>query len=182
MKLIVGIGNYGLEYKQTRHNMGFMVLDYFLGNNFNQKFNAMYCEKNINGVKVIFIKPLTYVNLSGEAVLKYANYFKIAPKDILIVHDDLDLPYLHYRLKYKSSSGGHNGIKSIISLMKTDEIPRLKIGIAHDKSVDTKDYVLSKLNQDELKLLEEKMPLFKKIIIDFIINDIEYCMKEYNKK
>ena len=107
-----------------------MALNYFPGNNFEQeKFNANYYKTKIDDEDVLFVKPLTYMNLSGEAVVKFANFYKIEPKDILIIHDDLDLPVGTLRLKYKSSSGGHNGIKSIIKELGTDEIPRLKIGI-----------------------------------------------------
>ena len=183
MKLVVGIGNYGKEYECTRHNIGFMVLDYFPGNKkFVKKFNALCCEENINGEKVIFIKPLTYVNLSGDAVAKFANYYKIDSKDILIIQDDLDLSFLKYRLKYKSSAGGHNGMKSIISSLGTDMVPRLKIGIAHDRSIDTKDYVLGRISKANLEQFNEMSPVFKDIIVDFVNHDIEYCMQKYNKK
>lgn len=183
MKLIIGLGNPGKEYANTRHNIGFMVLDYFLGNNlWKEKFKGLYCELTINSEKVIFLKPLTFMNLSGDSVSKYVNFYKIDNKDILIIQDDLDLPYLNYRLKYKSSSGGHNGIKSIINILGTDEIPRLKIGIAHDRNYDTKDYVLGKFNQNDLSSFFEKAEVFKNIINDFILNDINYCMMKYNKK
>ena len=133
MKLIVGLGNPGREYENTRHNIGFMALNYFPGNNFDgEKFNAMYKKTKIEEEDVLFIKPLTYMNLSGEAVERYVNFYKIDHKDILIIQDDLDLPTGTIRLKYKSSSGGHNGIKSIINLLGTDELPRLKVGISNN--------------------------------------------------
>ena len=110
MKLIVGLGNPGKEYENTRHNIGFMVLDYFPGNNnWQEKFEALYHDEVINGEKVLFIKPLTYMNLSGNSVIKFANYFNISTDDILVIHDDLDLSVGKYRLKYKSSCGGHKG-------------------------------------------------------------------------
>ena len=183
MKMIVGLGNPGKEYENTRHNVGFMVLNYFPGNNFdNEKFNANYYKTKMFDTDVIFIKPLTYMNLSGDAVSKFANYFKIDHKDILVIHDDLDLPVGHIRLKYKSSSGGHNGIKSIISSLGTDEIPRLKIGISNDKQMLTKDYVLHKFSKDERNLIEKNYDLIKEIIENFIKYDIIECMSRYNKK
>jgi PTH1 family peptidyl-tRNA hydrolase len=122
------------------------------------------------------------MNLSGEAVVKFANFYKIEPKDILIIHDDLDLPVGTLRLKYKSSSGGHNGIKSIIKELGTDEIPRLKIGISNDKQMLTRDYVLHKFSKEELEQIDKKMPLIKEIIENFIKYDIIECMSRYNNK
>ena len=183
MKLIVGLGNPGKEYKNTRHNVGFMVLDYILGDvNWKTKFNGLYFEENVNGDKVIYLKPTTYMNLSGNCVREFVNFYKIDKKDILIIHDDLDLPFLKYRLKYKSSSGGHNGIKSIISNLSTDEIPRLKIGIANDKSIDTKDYVLGNISKKDLEEFNNLCKTYKDIVSMFISKDIESCMMSYNTK
>ena len=183
MKLIVGLGNPGKDYENTRHNIGFMVLNYFLGNNvWKEKFNGLYYETYYNETKVIFLKPLTFMNLSGECVKKFIDFFKIDLKDILIIQDDLDLPYLNFRLKYNSSSGGHNGINSIIENLKSNCIPRLKIGIAHDRSYDTKDYVLGRFSQNDLILFNDKADIYKNIIEDFILNDIDHCMMKYNKK
>lgn len=183
MKMIVGLGNPGKEYAKTRHNVGFIALDYFPGNNFDQeKYNASYYKTKLFDEDVLFVKPLTFMNLSGEAVSKFANFYKIDPKDILIIQDDLDLPVGTIRLKNKSTSGGHNGIKSIIKELGTDEVPRLKIGISNDKQMLTRDYVLSKLSKDELKEIENKLPLIKEIIENFIKYDIIECMSRYNSK
>ena len=183
MKLVVGLGNPGKEYDNTRHNIGFMALNYFPGNNFdNEKFNSLYCKTKLYNEDVIFIKPLTYMNLSGNAVANFAHYYKIDNKDILIIQDDLDLPVGTIKLKYKSSSGGHNGIKSIINELGTDEIPRLKIGISNNKLMDTKDYVLHKFSKEELTILDKKMPLIKEIVENFIKYDIIECMSRYNSK
>ena len=115
MKLIVGLGNPGKEYENTRHNIGFMVIDNYLKNEkFKTKFNGMYLKKVINNEEVIFLKRLSYMNLSGEVVKKYVNYFKINLSDLLIISDDLDMPCFKIKLKYKGSSGGHNGLKNII--------------------------------------------------------------------
>ena len=183
MKMIVGLGNPGKEYENTRHNVGFMVLNYFPGNNFSQeKFNALYTKERINGEDVIFIKPLTYMNLSGDAVIRYANFFKIDPKDVLIIQDDLDLPTAKIKLKYKSSAGGHNGIKSIIHVFGTDAIPRLKIGISNNKLMDTKDYVLNRFSKQEIEELNNIMPKCKEIIECFISHGIVEAMSRYNSR
>src|SRR5574344_1528758 len=183
MKLIVGLGNPGKEYEKTRHNVGFIVLNYFPGNNnWHEKFNALYIEKTINNEKVVFIKPLTFMNLSGIAVKKYVDFYNISLNDILIIQDDMDLPVGKYRLKYRSSCGGHNGMRSIINVLNTEEVPRLKIGISKNKMIETKDYVLGKFNKEEITIMNNNLETFKNIILDFINTDINEVMLQYNKK
>lgn len=182
MKLIVGLGNPGKEYENTRHNIGFMVIDNYLKNEkFKTKFNGMYLKKVINNEEVIFLKPLSYMNLSGEVVKKYVNYFKINSSDLLIISDDLDMPCFKIKLKYKGSSGGHNGLKNIIQNINTEEFKRLKIGISNNLNVDTKSYVLSKFNQEELEKLHKKFEITNNIINDFINLDFEKVMSKYNE-
>src|SRR5574344_2098227 len=163
MKLLVGLGNPGKGYENTRHNMGFMVFDYFPGNNnWQEKFNALYKLENIDGQTVVFVKPLTYMNLSGDAVIQFVNYYNIIPSDILIIQDDLDLAIGNYKLKFNSSCGGHNGMRSIINNLKTEYIPRLKVGIAKN-SDDIKDYVLGKLSKEEKNILNNTLLIFQTI-------------------
>ena len=179
MKLIVGLGNPGKEYENTRHNIGFMVIDNYLKNEkFKTKFNGMYLKKVINNEEVIFLKPLSYMNLS---VKKYVNYFKINLSDLLIISDDLDMPCFKIKLKYKGSSGGHNGLKNIIQNINTEEFKRLKIGISNNLNIDTKSYVLSKFNQEELEKLHKKFEITNNIINDFINLDFEKVMSKYNE-
>ena len=182
MKLIVGLGNPGKEYENTRHNIGFMVIDNYLKNEkFKTKFNGMYLKKVINNEEVIFLKPLSYMNLSGEVVKKYVNYFKINLSDLLIISDDLDMLCFKIKLKYKGSSGGHNGLKNIIQNINTEEFKRLKIGISNNLNIDTKSYVLSKFNQEELEKLHKKFEITNNIINDFINLDFEKVMSKYNE-
>lgn len=182
MKLIIGLGNPGKEYTNTRHNIGFMVLDNYLGNvNYQKKFNAEYYVENINGEKVIFIKPQTYMNLSGNAVKEFVSFYKVEFEDILVIQDDLDLPLGKYRVKINSSSGGHNGIKSIINVLHSDAFARLKIGVSNNKEIDTKDYVLGRFSKEDLSVLEEMHPRFNKIINDFIAYSIEKVMNDNNR-
>ena len=149
MKLICGLGNPGKEYENTRHNVGFMIIDnYCYPDKFSQKFNGLYLEKNINGEKVIFLKPQSYMNLSGTVVRPFIDYYKIEKKDVLIIRDDLDLDLGHTRLKYNSSSGGDNGIKSIIQELKSQEFYQYKVGISNNKRKDTKDYVLGRFSKE----------------------------------
>lgn len=184
MKLIVGLGNPGKEYINTRHNVGFMVLDYFLGNNlkWKEKFNGLYYESLISGEKVIFLKPLTFMNLSGEAVVKYKNYFNLDIEDILVIHDDMDIDLGKYKLKRNSSSGGHNGIKSIINSLNSNAFLRLKIGITHNKNIDIVDYVLGKFNEKEMDLLKINFNTYEEIIRSFVVNGIDKTMNIYNTK
>lgn len=183
MKMIVGLGNPGRKYQKTRHNIGFMMVDIFLPEaKWQKKFNALFFEKNIGKDKVIFVKPQTYMNESGETVKLFADYFKINEQDILVIHDDLDLEIGKYKIKKDSSSGGHNGIKSIIDYMKSDNFCRLKIGISNDKSIETKNYVLAKFSKEEKELIDNNVQVYCNIISSFIINGFEYTINNYSKK
>lgn len=184
MKLIVGLGNPGREYNSTRHNIGFMCID-SIANHFNVKFNTKkfqgeYVQFNYKGEKIILLKPLKYMNLSGEVVRDFVNFFKINIDDILIICDDLDTKVGTYRLRYKGSSGGHNGLKNIELHLSTKNYKRIKIGISNDKNVDTKDYVLGKFSKDELNLINpiiEKVPY---IIEDYLTLQFDNVMNKYN--
>lgn len=183
VKLIVGLGNPGKEYENTRHNIGFMVIDKYLNQpSYQEKFNAYYLEKNINGEKVIFIKPKTFMNNSGVSVGKFADYYKVLPEDILVIQDDLDESIGSYKLKHHSSSGGHNGIKSIISVLHTDSFPRLKIGIKNESLHDTIDFVLGKLSKNEMNIFNNNIDIYMQIIDSYIENGIDKTMNVYNKK
>ena len=184
MKLIVGLGNPGKEYVNTRHNIGFMYLDYLYGNVFqeNKKFKALEYITTINDEKVIIIKPLTYMNLSGEAVIKYVNYYKIKPEDILVIQDDLDMEVGRSKLLFKHGDGGHNGIKNIILNIGSNEFLRLKIGIGKNSSIDTKDYVLGKFSTNEIKILENKFANLNNFINDYIIMNRDVLIGKYNTK
>ena len=186
MKLIVGLGNPGREYENTRHNIGFMTLDKYadkLGVNIDKsKFNGLYTEITINSEKIILLKPQSYINLSGEVIRKYVDYFKINVDDILIIHDDLDLPVGIYKLRQQGSSGGHNGLKNIELNLGTREYKRIKIGISNNKMMDTKDYVLGKLSKEEmLKLLEVEEKVLE-IIDDYFKISFDALMAKYNHK
>ena len=185
MKLVVGLGNPGKEFENTRHNIGYMFLDYITNKqefSLNKKFNAMEYESNINGEKVLFIKPLTFMNLSGEAVIKYVNFYKLNSDDVLVVQDDLDMEIGKIKLKENSSSGGHNGIKDIEEKLGTNSIKRLKIGISNNKMMDTKDYVLGKFSKEEKEVLEKTYNICLNIIDDFFAMNFDLLMGKYNKR
>lgn len=186
MKLIVGLGNPGKEYENTRHNIGFSLLDVISkdkGFNFDsEKFNAKYTEFNTLGERVILIKPLSYMNLSGIVVRKYMDYFKISKDDLLVIQDDLDMVLGKIKFVYNSSSGGHNGIKNIEESISTREYVRLKIGISNNKDIDTRDYVLAKFSKSDLEILNNTYSKLINVIEDFIKLDKSALMSKYNNK
>lgn len=159
MKMIVGLGNPGKQYELTRHNVGFLCLDsakekYNLIFKIDSSFNAMVATAIIGGEKCIFVKPQTYMNLSGEAVGKILKYYKINIEDMLVIYDDMDLPLGSLRLREKGSAGGHNGIKSIIAHVGTQEFKRIRVGISSHANIDAKDYVLGRFSKEEQATLE----------------------------
>ena len=172
MKLIVGLGNPGNEYSKTRHNVGFMCMDeickYFNVSLEQNKFNGIFGQKIINNEKVLFLKPLSYINLSGEVIKKF------------IIVDDMDLELGKYKLRYKGGSAGHNGLKNIELMLKTNEYKRIKIGISRNKNYDMKDYVLGKLSNEEFNKLNEVILKTPKIVEDFISIDFDKLMNKYN--
>lgn len=184
VKLIVGLGNPGDNYKNTRHNIGFIVLDNFAKvKNVTidkEKFNGLYGQLFIEGEKVILLKPLSYMNLSGSVVRKYVNYFGIDIDDILVISDDLDLPFLKYRLRLFGSSGGHNGLKNIEFMLKSNKFKRFRIGIGNDKMIDTKDYVLGKFSSLDMEKLNDILPITASVLEDFCKISFEKLMSKYN--
>ena len=186
MKLVVGLGNKGREYENTRHNMGFMLVDRYLQyknitDKFKDKFNAMYIEITINNEKVIFIKPMTYMNNSGIAVRAFVDFYKLNSEDILVISDDLDLDLGKFRLRRNGSSGGHNGLKSIISHLGTDNFKRLRIGISNDKD-DVINYVLSKFSKKELSEIDTMFDTLVNVLDDYFVMDFTSLMSKYNRK
>ena len=186
MKLIIGLGNPGNEYKNTRHNIGFEIIDKFaekhnLSIN-KKKYNGVYEETFIYNQKVILLKPQAYMNLSGEVVKKFIDFYKIDIKEILIINDDLDLEIGKFKLKQKGSSGGHNGLKNIEQNIGTKEYKRLKVGISNNKDIDTKDYVLGKFSKLEQDILELTQKQILDILDDFLILSFEELMSKYNHK
>lgn len=186
MKMIVGLGNPGKEYVNTRHNIGFMFLDKFASylniKIEKEKFNGLYNFVDIEKEKVLLLKPCSFINLSGEVIYKFMNYYNIDIKDILIISDDLDQDIGKYKLKYHGSSGGHNGLKNIEFYLKTNEYKRLKIGISNNKLIDTKNYVLGKLNDNDMNILSDLFSNINDILYDFVTLDFSAVMNKYNRK
>ena len=186
IKLVVGLGNPGKEYKYTRHNMGFMVLDEIAKRleiyKWKQRDGALYFDTHLDMSRVIFIKPQNYINLSGDVMIKFVKYLNIKTEDILVISDDLDLPLGSIKIKEKGSSGGHNGLKNIESQLGTNEYKRIKIGISNNKQMDTKDYVLEKFSIKERNHLKPTIEKAADAVLDYFHTPFQELMSKYNVK
>ena len=188
MKLIVGLGNPGEQYSKTRHNIGFSVIDQILSDNQlmmdKQKFNADYTIWRLAEDKVFLVKPYTYMNNSGEAVLPLMSYFNVSADDLCVVYDDMDLALGRLRLRTKGSAGGHNGMKNMINLLGTSEFKRIRIGIGHPEGpYKVVDHVLSAFTPSEQLLVDQSVDKAAQAIDDWVKGaSFEEVMKEYNQK
>ena len=183
MFLIVGLGNPGSQYEDTRHNIGFKVVDN-IAKEYNieinrQKFKGMCGEGFINGEKVILLKPTTYMNLSGESIREVVDFYKLSNEDILVIYDDISLDVGRLRIREKGSAGGHNGIKSIIAHLGTDIFPRIKVGVGQP-NVDLVNYVLGKFTKEEMEVLNESIDASTKASKEIISSDVKTAMNIYN--
>ena len=188
MKLVVGLGNPGQRYDGTRHNVGFDVVDELvmrMGLKFTQqKFQADYIEVNHHGEKTIFLKPFTYMNLSGEAVLPMMSYFGVGLEDLLVIYDDLDISVGQLRLRPKGSAGGHNGMKNIIQMLGQDEFKRLKIGIGRPKpGWKVSDHVLAPFDKEDREVVQEAVHKAADAVEVWLEGQtFEEVMTQYNQK
>ena len=183
MKLIVGLGNPGLSYRNTRHNVGFMFIDelkrnYKLDFKLNKKFKGYIASFNLKGEELLFLKPVTYMNLSGESVLAVVNYYKINTDDIIVIHDDMDLPTGKIRIRPNGSSAGQKGMNNIIELLKTSEIKRIRIGI--DKGDDAIDHVLGVFGKEEREIIDDQLAKASFMIEDYLEMTFANFMNKYN--
>ena len=187
MILIAGLGNPGKEYENTRHNAGFLVLNTLaqkLGADLSERKHRALCGKAvIGGQKVILLKPQTYMNSSGESIRAAADYYKVPPEDILVVYDDISLAPGQLRIRAKGSAGGHNGIKSIIAHLGTQEFPRVKVGIGEKPPrMDLADYVLGHFSSGEKKIMEEAAKEAADAICEIVNVGIEQAMNDHNRR
>jgi PTH1 family peptidyl-tRNA hydrolase len=184
--LIVGLGNIGSEYVNTRHNIGFKVLDY-IANQENSNFNSVklgdLAEIKIKGKTVFLLKPNTYMNLSGKAVKYWMEKESIAKENILVITDDLNLPFGTIRIKSKGSDGGHNGLKNIQLLLNSTEYPRFRFGISDTfKKGQQVDYVLGKWDEEEKEKLKERLEISSEVIKSFVSAGLNNTMNTFNGK
>lgn len=198
MKVIVGLGNPGPQYAETRHNIGFLLVDILAeayNLQFRAKFQGLWAAGNVQGEQALFLKPTTFMNLSGRSVRALTDFYKIRGDDLLVVHDDIDLPLGKIRFRARGSAGGHNGIKSILAELGTDKFWRLKLGVGHPaQSADVEvggspykpgttviEHVLSPFAPDEIRPLEEMLERAEKAVDLWIKGETERAMNLYNR-
>ena len=187
MKLIVGLGNPTPQYVGTRHNVGFEVID-LIANQYNiavdtAKHKGFYGKGKIEGQSVILLKPMTFMNLSGESVAAVAKYYKILPEDIIVIYDDINLDVGRLRIREKGSAGGHNGIKNMIAHLRTDAFPRIRVGVGmKPPKMDLADYVLSRFSKEEQELMEQGYEKACKAAALMLVDEVAKAMNEYNGK
>lgn len=185
MYLIVGLGNPEQEYAKTRHNMGFDTINkiankYKIDMN-RTKFNAIYGIETINGQKVILVKPQTYMNLSGQAVREFVNFYKISKEEILVIYDDMDIEKGIMKIRKKGGAGNHNGMKSLIQELGTEEFARIRIGIGIPLYKDDKiNYVIGRVSEEEYEILEKGVEKAALAIEEILKNGIDTAMNMYN--
>ncbi len=189
MFLIVGLGNPGVKYAKTRHNVGFLVVEElaekygFVLKNM-PKFQSYAAEGKIGKEKVIVAMPMTYMNNSGLSVSRLAQFYKIQPENIIVIHDDIDLPFGKQRISFNSSSGGHNGIKSIISSLGTQNFIRVRVGISNklmeEKNIPADKFVLQNFSKDEMKNVLGEMGKYISAVEMIMIKGYEKTMGEFN--
>lgn len=185
MKLIIGLGNPGKQYEKTRHNVGFMVIDK-LSKDLTipldrQKFNGIYGVGHISGEKVILLKPLTYMNLSGECIRPLMDFYDINDEDIVVIYDDLDLPVGKTRLRTKGSAGGHNGIKSMILHLATQDFNRIRVGIDRpNNGMKISDYVLGHFTKENEQGINEAIERSSDACVKWLSTSFTQVMNEYN--
>ena len=184
--LIVGLGNPGLQYKKTRHNAGFMVIDALAekyGVDFpKRKYDALIGECKIGDNRIMLVKPQTFMNLSGKAVTAICSFYKIPYDKVIVMFDDVSLDVGKIRVRRKGSDGGHNGIKDIIQLSGTSDIPRIKIGVGKKPNAeyDLKDWVLGKFSKEDLDNFQKATEIGVKAAEEIVKRGIDSAMNRYN--
>lgn len=186
MYIIAGLGNPGKKYENTRHNMGFWAID-LLAEKYDikvnkLKFKALTGEGRIAGQKVLLIKPQTYMNLSGESVRMAMDYYGIEPEELIVIYDDIDIATGSVRIRKKGSAGTHNGMKSILYQIQSDNFPRIRIGIGSERKGDLVNFVIGGVTKNEKALLEESIAKAADGAACIVEKGIERAMNEYNVK
>lgn len=185
MYLVVGLGNPEKKYFNTFHNMGFMCVDKLvdkLGVQFTKgECRAVTAHTKVNGEKVIVAKPVTYMNLSGEAVQELCHKYKIEKGKLIIVYDDIDIPIGKLRIRQNGSAGTHNGMKNIVQMLATEDFPRVRVGIGKDTPMELVDYVLSQVSEEDRKQLDQVLDTAATALYEFVNGqDIDHVMQKYN--
>jgi len=184
MYVIAGLGNPGRKYAHTRHNMGFMALDRIadeMGIEIRKKkFDARVGEGSFSGQKVILVKPLTYMNLSGHSLVQVTAYYGIDPDHLIVIYDDIDIDSGAVRIRKKGGPGTHNGMKSVVGMMGTGDFPRIRIGVGDERSSDLKDYVIGKISREEKERLDDAVARAARAAESIINDGIDNAMNRFN--
>ncbi|RCW63051.1 aminoacyl-tRNA hydrolase [Saliterribacillus persicus] len=186
MKCIVGLGNPGRKYKETRHNVGFMVIEELLKRNgwelSKKKFNGHFVQENVNGETIILLEPQTYMNLSGESLGPLMDFYQLEPEDVAVIYDDLDLPLGKIRMRQKGGHGGHNGIRSIIDHLGTKNFNRIRFGIGRPTTpMSVVDYVLGKFSKEEKPDLDKSIQYAADAAEAWFQEPFQKVMNDYNQ-
>ncbi len=188
--LIVGLGNPGSKYELTRHNAGFLAVDYFADQHETrlsmEKWQGVYCRDRFDGQRILLVKPQTFMNKSGDCVARFVDFYKIEIENILVLHDDLDLLPGKTKVVARGGAGGHNGIRSIINHLGTSDFARLKIGIGRPQrneqgqGIPVDRYVLSVFNESDLTAFNDRLELIDEAVALFINRGVDKCMNQIN--
>ncbi|WP_099950195.1 aminoacyl-tRNA hydrolase [Ezakiella peruensis] len=185
MKIIIGLGNPGRQYEDTRHNAGFMVLDKFADKHgvdiSKARFNALLGEAFVNGEKVVLVKPMTYMNNSGQAVGEVLNFYKPDLEDIIVVVDDIEIELGMLRIRAKNGKGTHNGLKSIFAHLKTDDYAKMKLGVGKFKrDMDLADFVLARPSKEDDEIIDDLIDRAVEALDEFTASPIDIVMNKFN--
>lgn len=185
MYVIAGLGNPGKEYASSRHNAGYMAVEYLaekLNTKLNKlKFNSVYGDTSINGEKVMLVKPVTYMNKSGIAIAEIVKFYKIPTSRLIVIYDDIDIPLGSLRIRPSGSAGTHNGMKSIVDSIGS-EFPRIRIGIGRNEEMDLADFVLQKFSRNEKDIVTPIIERAAEAAVEIIENGIDSAMQKFNMK
>lgn len=186
MYVVVGLGNPGDRYAQTKHNIGFITIDYLAEQHKTSvnkiKHKALMGEVSIGGEKTLLVKPQTFMNLSGQSVMEIMNFYKVPVQNLIVIYDDIDLPVGKVRIRPNGSSGTHNGMRNIIYLLSNQDFPRVRIGIGKQPDyMDLGDYVLTRFGSEEVPLMEEAVKKSALAVEEIIKSGINSAMNKYNK-
>lgn len=186
MYVIAGLGNPGKKYEQTRHNMGFITIDRLAEKHDIKtdrlKFKALVGEGRIAGQKVVLVKPQTYMNLSGQSLREVMNFYKLEPKQLIVIYDDIDIELGALRIRKFGSAGTHNGMRSVVSELKSDCFPRVRIGIGGQKKGELVDFVIGGFSKEEVPVLEETVDTAVCALECMVEQGIDLAMNRYNTK
>ena len=187
IRAVVGLGNPGKQYAGTKHNAGFSVIDRFMDllpgkHEYQSGFNGLFFKVRTRGRKVIFLKPLTFMNLSGNSILTLCRKEKIHPEEIIVVYDDMDLPLGKIRIRKSGGSAGHNGVESIIASLNSNNFTRLRIGIGRVSSDGMIDHVLSEFNTEEQEIFDKIVDLSTAAVKLSLCRDVQTAMNKYNNQ